>query len=362
MKRAAALVAALFGTALAVPTAQANAGASFAEFRTLGATAKTPTGQTLHLYIAAERHGTARPRVDILVSRQAKGTNEYHTWSFRMSRSSFEYHAPTGHLTTGTQLGRYGRIALTMTRKDSSSQTCNSVNGGTTRVTIVTMSVRASFTFRTLVNGKRSAWGTIRKGPGFNFGEGKRGDDYYPTYTYATNGMCKPRPSKFSFPPNCLGGWSWVPHPITDARSVLDIVEIDAPRDPGARHGLGLIKATRTRRLSDPPHAKRIDTAWERVPHPVYDQTNNSLQVATSSTVSEATGSAVWMATASGTDSQDGTCEAPDGNSVEQSSTTWPATWRNSSTDRFRIPQEITRPIALPNGTLGTFTKHDYPG
>lgn len=218
MKLAGLLVGAVWATSIAVPGAHAASDTSFAQFRSLESAARTPSGQLLHLTIAAEREGTDKPVVSISIRRQAKGTMEYHTRSFRISRSSFDYNAPTGHLRTGDQLGRYGRLSLTMTRRDSSSRTCDSVNGGTSRETVVTVSVTASFTFRTLIDGKRSAWGTIQKGPSFDFGEGSNGPDYYPMYTYVTNGMCAPRPPTYSYPSPCMGGWTWDANPLASAR------------------------------------------------------------------------------------------------------------------------------------------------
>lgn len=351
MKRVLLVLGALALAVAGLPVASAIAATPVAAFQSQEGSYQTPSGRTIHFFVDADRQGSARPRIHISVSARSNGMVEFHTWSFRLTRNSFGYQKPTGHLSTGTQMGRYGQITLTMTRRNSSTQTCTSTAGGTTRVTSVDLDLRASIKFRTLIAGKVSSWGTIRKGPSYTFPSDA---DHFATYEYGTNGLCGDViPSGYK--PDCVDGWSWSGLARPSSNRPIDFEEIQRP------HARPSLHARRVVGLAAPAHATRQDDAFLIMPAPTFDSSSdpNTLTVTTSAD-GTAKGGGAWAASSSGNTQAEGPCLPADGRSGgQQSSETWSATWQNAD-PLFRIVLQISSSLTLPDGAVGTFTHHTY--
>ena len=305
---------------------------------------KSTGGQTLSMSISASRSSSGTT-VAVQLDRRSSKSDESHSWNFSVSKSSLSYSSPKGKLATGSQLGAYGALSLAFTKVSSSTKSCGSISGGTTKVTTTTVKFKGKINFAARDDTKASSWGSVKKGSTsspYTFA-GKKG-----VYISTTNGPCD---VKITNANKCFDLWTWEASP----QNPNGIANLGGQRRVQGSTTVSNITALNEQLLSSPKNASRIDSTTVKAPAPQFDGSANpnTLHASTASGTASS-GGGTMTATQSGQNSSAGKCTKAGGGTAHESATFWPATWTNDS-QKLTIKQAIGGNFSVADNTDGYF-------
>jgi hypothetical protein len=344
-------VAALAAGVCALPATAASAATLHPtkEFVTPTVIVTTTTGAKVHFSVDMLRDGGATLDVDL--NKGNKNYSEDHDWSFDVAGSSLTYANGKGTLLTGKQLGAYGSLRLSFTKKAQATRSCQNDNGAPTKVTSVKAAIQGVVAFKARSSvSQPSKWGAVRKGTStskYHFGYN------YAHYVTSTNGRCGFNPPAPSGNPDCVSGTVWQ-GPMVGVSSVRLVTG-------AAQQGYGAeLVGMRMVSLSYPAGAMRMDFIGATAPDPVLDTTGANAVLTVSTTPgSVATGSATLTATAAPTAEPTSPCNDSGTAKTESIDDYSTADYANGSTPltvASMVGDDISVPDATGQSSFSTFS------